>query len=70
MSQEQKSSEQQFPDDCYCSEGCVRMGKHDKCELEGRCCSCDCVFFYEIDPADPVYWKICDECVTKGVIEP
>lgn len=27
------SLDQQFPDDAYCDEGCVLMGKHDVCEV-------------------------------------
>jgi hypothetical protein len=48
----------------------AQSSKDERVEVEGRCTECDCVFFYTIDPEDPVYWKICDECVDKGVISP
>jgi hypothetical protein len=67
---DERTSEQKLPSDCLCSADHVRIGEHGLCQVEGRCYECDCVFFYTIDPTDPVYWKICDDCVTKGVIEP
>jgi len=39
-------------------------------EVEGRCSECDYVFYYKVDPNDPDHWKICPDCIEKGVIEP